>query len=70
MANAIAKRIINGKASATEAKQAEQLLESARSLQTQFWDATRELEQYLDIEIDTNTDLEDQEIETLITGEV
>jgi hypothetical protein len=44
----------------------EALLAEALQLQHDLWDKLRELEEALDIEIDANTDLEGQTIESLL----
>lgn len=47
-------------------KEAERLLMTARVLQTAFWDALRELEFCLTVEVDGNMDLEDQTVASLL----
>jgi hypothetical protein len=47
----------------------EALLAEALQLQHHLWDKLRELEEALDIEIDANTDLEVETIESLIAAD-
>lgn len=47
-------------------EKAEELLEAAKLAQHAFWDALGELEAELDIEIDSNNDLADIDVETLL----
>jgi hypothetical protein len=47
-------------------KDAEVLLGTLADAQTKMWDAARELEDLLDIEIDTTDDMEDATIQSLL----
>lgn len=45
---------------------AQELLEAARVAQTLFWDALLELEHETGVEIDSNLDLADSDLDTLL----
>lgn len=47
----------------------EELLEQAREAQTAFWDALRDLEEALGVEVDADNDLENETIESLMARE-
>lgn len=45
--------------------EAERLLEEAKNLQGEFWDKLSELEAEIGCDVDANTDLEDETVESL-----